>query len=210
MSSVVAAFSAEQVHRLTGLTVARLISWDNSGFFQPSFGYENRRSPYSRVYSFEDVVGLRTLNILRTRVSLQHLKKAAARLKAHSGKPWSQLSLYVVNREVHFLNPQTDEIEGTISGQKVFDLPLISVADDMRARAEQLRRRDPATYGKLAQHRHVQGGELIIAGTRIAVSNVLSLAGAGYSKRQIIAEYPDLRPEDVDAALAISGLTQVA
>ena len=88
MGEVIAAFSLDQVSRLTGLSESRLISWDQEDFFCPSLAYDNRRSPYSRVYSFEDVVGLRTLNILRDRVSMQHLKKAADRLKLHSGRPW--------------------------------------------------------------------------------------------------------------------------
>lgn len=210
MGTLIAAFSAEQVHRLTGLSVARLHSWDNSDFFRPSYAYEDRRSPYSRVYSFEDVVGLRTLAILRTKVSLQHLRRVANRLKAHSGKPWSQLSLYVLNREVHFRNPETEEVEGAISGQRVFNLPLISVAEDIQAKTEEMRKRSPETYGKIVRHKFILGGALAIAGTRIAVDNILSLAGAGYTEEQIIAEYPDLRPEDVQAALATSGLTRVA
>lgn len=210
MGNVIAAFSAEQAHRLTGLSVARLTSWDKSGFFSPSYAYENRRSPYSRIYSFEDIVGLRTLNILRTKVSLQHLKRVAATLKAHSGKPWSELRLYVLNREVHFMKPGTEKIEGAISGQQVFDLPLIDVAEDMIARAVDLKRRPESTYGKIVQHKFVLGGAPVIAGTRIGVANILSFAGAGYSTEQILAEYPDLRPEDVEAALASSGLTLVA
>jgi DNA-binding transcriptional MerR regulator len=64
-SSRIAAFSEEQVERLTGLNTAQLRYWDRMGFFQPSYAGENRRIAYSRIYSFKDVVGLRTLGLLR-------------------------------------------------------------------------------------------------------------------------------------------------
>ena len=130
MSSVIAAFSAEQVTRLTGLSISQLREWDNDGFFVPSLALEDRRAPLSRIYSFEDVVGLRTLAILRTQyhVSRQHLRRAAKKLKEHSGKPWSELVIYVLNHEVHFKNPNTGSVEGAVSGQLAVPIELGSVA----------------------------------------------------------------------------------
>jgi DNA-binding transcriptional MerR regulator len=98
MSDVIAAFSLDQACKLTGLSESQLVDWDTTDFFQPSLAYENRRSPYSRIYSFEDIVELRTLSILRDRVSMQHLRDVASRLKEYSGKPWSDLTLYTLNR----------------------------------------------------------------------------------------------------------------
>lgn len=211
MSGVIAAFSVEQVHKLTGLSPGNLIDWDASGFFSPSYAYEKRRSPYSRIYSFEDVVGLRTLAMLRERVSMQHLKEAATRLKAHNGKPWSQLTLYVLNGEVHFKRPDSGIIEGAVSGQYGATIPLESVATEMRAKAEELKKRDPATVGKFDRKRFVMGGAPVIAGTRILVESVRSLADAGYTPAQILREYPDLELADVHAAMEFDGnLTRAA
>jgi DNA-binding transcriptional MerR regulator len=63
-NTLIAAFSEEHVVRLTGLTHGQLRSWDRAGFFQPRYAYEDRHVPYSRVYSFQDVVGLRTIAVL--------------------------------------------------------------------------------------------------------------------------------------------------
>lgn len=213
MSNVIAAFSAEQVKQLTDLSVNQLREWDNDGFFVPALAYEKRNSPFSRIYTFDDVVGLRTLSILRKEydVSRQHLRRAAVKLKEHSGKPWSSLTLYVLKREVHFLNPKTKTVEGAVSGQIAVPIPISSVADDMRAKAEALRRRDPSTVGKVAQHRHIMRGEPVIAGTRIPVSSIRSFAEAGYSPEQILRQYPSLELADVHAALDYgSGLTHAA
>lgn len=210
MTDVITAFSMKQVQNLTGLSESQLIDWDTSDFFRPSFAYENRRSPYSRIYSFEDVVGLRTLSILRNRVSMQHLREVAIRLKEHSGKPWSQLTLYTLNGEVHFRRPKSGMIEGVISGQCGATIPLESVAEEIREKAEALKRRKPETIGKVAKHRFVMGGASVIAGTRIPVSSVRALADAGYSVGEILAEYPSLTQIDIETVIEQGRLTQVA
>jgi hypothetical protein len=58
-SSVISAFNEEQVQRLTGVTMAQLRYWDRTNFFAPSLTDENRGRPYSRIYSFRDLVCLR-------------------------------------------------------------------------------------------------------------------------------------------------------
>ena len=78
--TVVLAFGEEHVERLTKLTRNQLRYWDRTGFFSPTYAEEGEQhTPYSRVYSFRDVVGLRTLGILRKQhnVSLQHLRQVA-------------------------------------------------------------------------------------------------------------------------------------
>ncbi len=74
-SNVLHAFTAGQVARLTGLSDRQLAYWNRTGFFVPWHAAEDRRSSYSCLYSFKDVVGLRTLSILKGRhgVSLPHL-----------------------------------------------------------------------------------------------------------------------------------------
>jgi uncharacterized protein (DUF433 family) len=200
MGDVIAAFSIEQVSRLTDLSESRLVSWDQEDFFRPSLAYEERRSPYSRIYSFEDVVGLRTLCILLDRVSMQHLKKAADKLKEHSGRPWSELTLYTLNGEVHFRRPDTGQIEGAVSGQYGATIPLESVAEEMREKANELRQRKPEKVGSIERHKYVMGNAWVFGGTRISVAAVKSLLEAGYSAKRIMEEYPDLRRPDIEAA----------
>ncbi len=81
-SNVISAYSEYHVERLAGLSRTQLRYWDKTGFFSPRFGMRIDAAPYSRVYSFGDVVGLRTLAILRKehRVSLRHLRQVADRL----------------------------------------------------------------------------------------------------------------------------------
>jgi len=58
------AFSQRQVGRLTGLAERQLRYWDDTGLVSPQYATENRRRPYSRVYSYRDVVGLSALALL--------------------------------------------------------------------------------------------------------------------------------------------------
>lgn len=211
MENVVSAFSLEQASRLTGVVEHTLMDWDRDDFFSPSMASANRRSPYSRVYNFEDVVALRTLAILRGRVSMQHLKKAADCLKAHSGRPWSELTLYTLNGEVHFKHPSNGVIEGAVSGQYGATIPIESVAEEMHELANALRVRDPKKVGQIERDRFVMGNAYVFAGTRIPVADVVSLLGAGYSAKEVVSEFPDLKLADVKAAKAFeSDLTQAA
>lgn len=213
MSNVISAFSAEQAESLTGLSTSQLREWDAAGFFRPSYAASNRRSPYSRIYSFEDIVGLRVLSILRKthRVPLQHLKAVARKLADCAVQPWSELTLYVLNGEVHFRNPSDGRVQGAVSGQLAAPIPISSVVEDVRARADKLRERDRKDVGRVDRHRYVAHNETVLAGTRIPVSAIRSFADAGYSVSAILREYPSLTREDIEAALsATDGLTHAA
>jgi len=79
ITNIISAFSADQVVKLTGLTIRQLAYWDDLEFFKPQYAADDRHSPHSRIYSFKDVVGLRTLSILKKRYkcTLPHLREVA-------------------------------------------------------------------------------------------------------------------------------------
>jgi uncharacterized protein (DUF433 family) len=201
-NSVIRAFSAEHVARLAGLSQRQLSYWDKTGFFSPQYAFENRRSPYSRIYSFRDVVGLRTISILRKRyhIPLQNLRKAAEELSRHKDSPWSDLQLYVFNSEVHFREPDTDQVRGVRSNQYV-NIQLRTIIEDVTAKSNQLLERTKDQFGRVSRHRYVAHNAWVIAGTRIPIEAVVSFSKAGHSPEQIVTEYPTLTVSDVEAAL---------
>jgi len=203
ISNVVAAFSEEQVERVTGLSKRRLRYWAKTGFFSPSFVEDNPRLPNSRFYSFKDMVALRTLERLRVRndVPLQHLRKVAEKLSHLKDDLWTATTLYVFDRRVILANPETGRPEEVVSGQLLFKFPLRDIIDETRKNILELRRRSPEAIGKLRKHRSIVRNSWSVSGTRIAVGSIRRLHEDGYSADQIIAEYPDLTPEDIDAAL---------
>jgi uncharacterized protein (DUF433 family) len=203
--NVVAAFSEDDVVRLTGVSHQQLRYWDQTNFFKPSFGSDNRRVAYSRIYSFRDIVALRTLHVLRNQYSvpLQHLRKVAVSLSHLSDEKWTATELFVLNKKVIFAEPGTAKHREIVSGQYVIGIPLKMVVSDTRKAVESLFKRGRSEIGKFERNRNVSHNSLVIAGTRIPVSTVKEFAAAGYSVSQILKEYPTLNRKDVEAALAL-------
>ena len=196
-------FSVERVSRLTGLSVRQLRYWDETGVYFPQFADEDRRQLYSRLYSFRDVVGLRTLAQLRRIVPLQELRKIGAWLRSHYDAPWSTLRFSLKGRKVFFADPDTGvRLAARPSGQVV--LPVIElepIAEDMRTAVRHLRERDPQQIGKIARHRYVMSNAPVLAGTRIPTATIWSFHQAGYDTDAILHEYPQLTAQDVEAAI---------
>lgn len=48
----------------------------------------------------------------------------------------------------------------------------------------------------------VSHGKASIRGTRVMVSVILDYVAAGVARPEILASYPSLKPEDIDAAVA--------
>jgi uncharacterized protein (DUF433 family) len=202
-NTLIAAFSEDHVERLTGLTKGQLKSWDRAGFFRPHYAYANRHAPYSRVYSFQDVVGLRTIAVLMKeyRISLQKLRKVAEELVKRGYDHWADVKLYVLKGQVHFRRPETDEVEGVWDGQLAM-VPIIDVINDLESRVQALKSRDASQLGHIERHKHVVRNSTVIAGTRIPTAAIRRFKEAGYTAEQIVKQYPTRSLEDVEAALA--------
>jgi uncharacterized protein (DUF433 family)/DNA-binding transcriptional MerR regulator len=204
--NVVAAFSADQVVKLTGLTMRQLAYWDRTGFFRPHYASTNRRSPYSRIYSFPDVVGLRTISLLKNvhGVTMAHLKRTAERLSKFTERPWSDIKLSVWNREVVWIDPETGRPETVLGGQGIL-FKVLDVIEDMKQKTRAFRVRGRDDFGKVVANKNVVRNRPVIAGTRISVDAIKRLAKDGFSAERIVEEYPSLTLADVDAALKYQG-----
>lgn len=200
---ILRAFSEDSVKHLTGLTTSQLRYWDRTGFFAPEFAEPNRRLAYSRLYSFRDIVALRTLSVLRNQYSvpLQHLRKVALKLSHLGYDLWTNTTLYVLNKKVIFHEPGTDLPQEIVSGQYVIGLLLKTIISDTTKDVEKMRRRDPEKIGKVERSRYVNHNAWVVGGTRIPTAAIKQFKEAGYTAQQIIAEYPDLTLRDISAAL---------
>ena len=199
--NVLAAFSIDHAALITGLSKARLAKWDRLGFFPPEYvGDDDRRNPYSRVYSFVDLVGLRTLRVLddEYKVPLSELRKAASELRKRSDRPWSAIPLAVLKRKVVF--DLDTSPRNVTDGQYAFKhIPLQPIAQEIREKADKFRRRDASQIGHTEKRKFVQHNKEVISGTRIPVSAIDSFIRAGYSNHKILEEYPSLVLRDVQA-----------
>ncbi len=201
--SHVLAFSAEQVSRLTGLSNRQLRYWDDTEFFTPAFREDVRHSPWARVYSFRDVVGLRALAQMRRsfRVPLQHLRKVGAELRAHYDEPWATLTLYVVGRSVFFQDEGAAIKRADQTRQQLMPIALARVEREIRDEINRLQQRGQGDIGRVARHRYVAENRPVLAGTRIPTEAVWQFHAEGYTPDEILAVYPHLTMKDVQAAL---------
>ncbi|WP_081822208.1 DUF433 domain-containing protein [Acidocella facilis] len=203
---VVAAFTEDQAERLTHVSRKQLRYWDKTGFFVPSIGSENRQLPYSRLYSFRDLVSLKVLNALRNEanVSLHHLREVKDKLSHLGDDLWAKTVLYVLNKRVIFHNPEADAREEVVSGQAILEIPLRIVSSGVEDAIDMLRNRDQGQFGKIEKHKNVAHNAAVVAGTRIPVRSIKAFSKAGYSADQIQKEYPTLTLQDIEAALKYS------
>ena len=202
-----AAFSEDQVERLTGISKRQLRYWDRTDFFKPQLAEENRRVAFSRVYSFTDVVSLRVLNVLRNQYSvpLQHLRQVAEALPQMSEAKWGSTQLFVFGRRVVFVEPGTAVYWEIVSKQYVIPIALQSVVADTRRDIEALKERNESTIGRITRARNVCHNAWVIAGTRIPVTAIQRFASAGYSIQEIREEYPSLTDADIESAIEHKG-----
>ena len=91
------AFTPDHVARLTGLTKRQLRYWDQTGFFNPTL-IDEASERFGRIYSFRDLVGLRTVAVLRNRVPLQELRRVGEWLHRQHETPWASLRNALLGR----------------------------------------------------------------------------------------------------------------
>ena len=203
--TVVHAFSLEQAARLAGVSERQASYWAWQGVLQPSILYDRTRRPTRYLYSFQDVVGLRVIGLLRNRygLSLQMLRKAGKQLNQHADRPWSELTFWVRGKELFVFDPDRDALISADGCRQVTEkIEIERVVSDVEREAKKLARRQPEDIGQAERHRNVLGNQLVVSGTRVPVTAILSMARAGYSDEEIVAAYPSLTGEDVRAVVS--------
>lgn len=195
-------YTIDQASRLAGLSRERLADWDRAGFFQPEYADKNRRLPLSRLYSFDDIVGLKTIAYLRDRhhVSMKELRKVAEVLARETSRPWSDLRLTAVNRNVVQID-ERGQGSGVLDGQKTC-IQLSSVIEEVQEAAQRLRIRDPKKQAHVEKNKFVMHNVERFSGTRIPVSAVERYIREGADDAEVLSAYPDLTEKDVQVVRA--------
>jgi uncharacterized protein (DUF433 family) len=206
---VIRAFTDDQVSRLTHVSRTQLRYWDATGFFHPSLSSSNkeagRKSAYARIYSFRDIVSLKVLNALRneSKVTLQHLREVAVKLAELSEDKWLSTQLYVLKKRVVFKDGDIERYREVAGDQYVMGIALKIVSEGVEQDIERLSDRS-AQAGVIERRRNVNHNAVVVAGTRIPVAAIQRFAEDGFSKEDILREYPSLSELDVRAALSYS------
>ncbi len=197
-------FSVDQVSRLTGLKKGRLAYWHNTDFYTAEHADEPHR-PYGRVYSFLDLVALRTLSVLvhQHRVYLGELRKVAELLSDRKGD-WAGCKFLVGGRKVFWVprgSSDADIRSAHPPGQIEMPVAMDEVTRDVQRAVAAAKQRSEDEIGKIVQHRTVAQNAHVLAGTRIPTLAVWSFHQEGYDNPAIQRQYPRLTSTDIDAAI---------
>jgi len=196
---VVSLLSADQVRRLTGLTNRQLAYWDDTGFFSPRHSGDPGER-FGRVYSFEDLIGLRVIALMRAHVPLQELRRVGEWLHESRGS-WAGRTFWIRGKRVFWDDDAGLRIGTRQPIQSEMPIAMDTVTDDMREAISKLRQRSPDQVGRIERKRYIVGHEPVIAGTRIPTKAIRQLHLAGWNKAAIRREFPRLTNEDINAAL---------
>ena len=206
---VIAAFTEEQAERLTGVSQRQLRYWTNDAFFEPSLAYPGDKDglPAMRLYSFRDLVCLKVINALRNEanIPLSHLRRVKSTLLQLKEDLWVKTTLFALGRKVVFVNPENGERQEALTGQGVLRIPLNVVTGHMEDAVRAMRVRETSIIGRIDTRTRGKNNP-VIAGTRITVDAIRSFSEAGYSIEAIMYQYPSLKAEDIEAALAFKAV----
>lgn len=209
--TVLLAFTTEHASRVTSVSERRIRHWDKTNVLHPTLSADEPSArQFGRIYSFRDLVGLKTLGELRDRYHfpLQKLRRIGEWLTEEYESPWSSLKFWVIGTgstaDIVFRDVDRDLLlSGSRRGQSVMEtIELQLIAKQTEAAANRLVERNPNEYGKINQNRYVLHNMPVMAGTRIPTTAIWDFHSAGYGTEAILREYPRLTPLDIESALS--------
>jgi DNA-binding transcriptional MerR regulator len=132
-------FNAQTVMRLTDLTHRKLVYLDKTGLVKPSIRPATG-SGSRRVYSFEDLVGVRAVaEMRRAGLSLQAVRGVVEHLRKRNKKPLARLSLTLQGTRV-FVRTDTSRTleELTAGGQLTMFLPVEEIVRQLNEKVTEI------------------------------------------------------------------------
>jgi uncharacterized protein (DUF433 family) len=199
MDSAALAVSHNRAAKIAGISLAQLNYWVKTGLIQPSISRELGQRFTVRLYTLPDMVALMLASQLRGRVSLQHIRRTVAYLR-HQGfdAPLSELRFAVEGHEIYFQLPDGDWYGDRAPSQSVAaqSIPL----QPLIARVREGVRRPADAAGRIERVRQVHASKPVFAGTRVPVSAVQAYLKRGLPDERILAAFPILTRDDIEAA----------
>lgn len=202
-------FSVDQTAELTELSAGLLRRWDNDRIFQAAQSDSNRKRPMSRLYSFRDVVTLRTLAQAREfGVSGHELRKIARFVEEHPETSWDDTQIYVLGHKVYFSYTDVQRERHLLASKplgqqamsEILTIDIGKIQSDAEQRLQQLIERAPEQIGTTEHNRFVVGGAEVFAGTRVPVGSITDLLRDGWTFAEVLANFPRLTEADVELA----------
>jgi uncharacterized protein (DUF433 family)/DNA-binding transcriptional MerR regulator len=195
------AFPDTKAARLAHVSIDRLRYCEETQLVAPSVHRQISPRNTVRLYSFQDMLALLVVALLRTErgMSLQHIRRVVAHLRSRGySEPLRELTWATLGREIYFQH-RDGSWEGDLRPDQIVLLGTIKL-DPLAARINCAAHERGGRAGQIVTRRSVMGNKPIFAGTRIPVEAVRRYLEAGYGRERIIKEYPELTLADIDAA----------
>lgn len=189
---------------LSGASVDQLAYWRKRTPSAPPLLVPEAKRSGRFLYSWSDVVALRSIVYLRQEKSLPRVRRAVELLRALEANEWEHLARYTL------ISTKSSILVRTPSGQ-LLDLEHqpgtvvseILMRDVLAPFSTRNGREVPGLENPrrlLAVNPRVLAGYPVIAGTRVPFDVVAGLADDGVPTAEIIEMYPSVDPDSIDDA----------
>jgi uncharacterized protein (DUF433 family) len=203
------AFPVHLASALSGASVNQLAYWRKTTASSEPLLVPSAEKSGRFLYSWADVVALRTIVYLRQEKSLPRIRKAVGELARLEEAEWDHLSSYQLVRTPTTIIVQTpsghlmdlEKVPGAMLDRTLMEDVLGPFETAEGRSVPDLARPKP----NLSIDPGVLGGYPVIAGTRVPYDIVAGLAQEGYSGADIVELYPSVAAAAVEDAEAFAG-----
>jgi uncharacterized protein (DUF433 family) len=198
-------YTPAEAARLARVPLHRLSAWKREGIIFPTLHAEDFEGREADGYTFEAVVYLRLLRLLRERtIPLLTAVRSLKHLRDRFGPPgpdWADVRIFVQGHDVFVEGRDEWEVtEAHRSGQKAATGLMDEEFDHLRRRADALL--VPREFQPYVQvDPAVRSGRPVVLGTTLPTAVLHAMRQRGESLRAIRAAYPHLSLAQIKGAL---------
>ncbi len=189
--------------RLARLPQSTITYWGNQGIIVPTLAWTDEDGNSKNGYSFQDVLYMRLVAILRPKHPMQDVVYALQHITERVGPPGPQWANVIVVPDANVWVEVPDDKWGHTSAMRGGQRGWVEFFSDefrqLRERADALL--VPHEFAKhVAVDPDIRDGAPIVRSTTLTTSLVHTLRKQGMSISSIVADYPNLNPSRVKAA----------
>lgn len=186
---------------VSGVALPRLRFWRERGAFIPARVSDEPSRPYGELFDFGDLVALTAIGRLEHEPTVDAVRSIHQWIRGHDVEAAKAATVVSEGDVAHIVTPSDLQDGPASSDSSGVGVSLATVIDDLERVIAGWRMRNPKLVGKVGRAPDVVHNAWVVAGTRIPTRLIAELHGAGYEIDAIIAEYPHLHNEDVQAAI---------
>ena len=193
------AFPLNLTATLTGASIKQLRRWSASGLLKPE-AHEHR----PMMYSFRDLIALRSIVYLRRETSLQRVRKALANLDVIDlTEHPSSYRFFTDGRSIAVGDPNEDDVVVDLVKERgqTTDLTLAAVYDRFETKAGRVVESFLKPKPRLEVNPRRMGGWPTIQGTRITYDTLADLVDDETIRIEDVPKYYPVSIQDVREAL---------